>query len=351
MELMQLEMFIAVVEEGSVGAAAGRVYRTRPAVSIAVRKLEGEVGSPLFDRSRRHDFLLTPAGEVLYSYATRLLALRDEAASALEALSKLGRGLLRIGANESTNSYLLPRLTQVFREHHPEVKIEVACQHTELLVRRLKERQLDLALLAYLPEGDELEAQPVMRDEVVLVTGPGHALAAVGRTRVTELGNESVIVESHPSSLREKVAEAFGRSGTPLNIRVESATIDTIKKMVAMNVGVGFVPLMCVGEEVARGELAVVPVEGFRHRRTLWAVRRRGGAHSHAAEAFMRVAKTEAEKLHCELLAADGGEGHLPTEGPEGPNGAATASPPGERKEEPCSSSKRNFRRVASCVA
>ncbi len=300
MELMQLEMFVAVVEEGSVHAAAERVFRTQPAVSMAIRKLEDRIGSPLFDRTKRHDYLLTPAGEVLYSYATRLLNLRNEAVAAIESLIKLRQGQLRIGANESTNSYLLPQLTQVFHQRYPNIKIEAVCQHTNGLIRQLKERRLDLALLAYLPEGHELEAQPLLRDEVVLITSPRHHLAARERVHVRELGKESVIVESQPSSVSEKVVEAFSSFETTLNIRVESATIDMIKKMVAKNAGVGFVPLMCVREEIARRELVSLPVEGFQQKRTLWAVRRREGPRSHAAEAFMQVVKLEMENFRGE---------------------------------------------------
>ena len=297
MELMQLEMFVAVVEEGSVQAAAERVFRSPPAVSMSLKKLEDEIGSPLFDRSQRHDYLLTEAGEVLYSYATRLLNLRNEAATSLDAIKKLKQGHLRIGANESTNSYLLPQLTQVFHERYPNIKIEAVCDHTEGLIRQLKERRLDLGLLGYLPVEHELDAQPLVRDEVVLILSSRHQLAGREFVSVKELEKESVIVESHYSSLRQKVVEVFERSGTPLNIRVESATIETIKKMVAKNVGVGFVPLMCIREEVARGELVTVPVEGFQQKRTLWAVRRREGPQSPAAEAFMHVVKLETEKF------------------------------------------------------
>jgi DNA-binding transcriptional LysR family regulator len=88
MELMQLEMFVAVAEEGSVHKAADKVCRTQPAVSIALKKLAIEVGSPLFDRKHRFDYHLTPTGEILYSYATRLLSLRNEAVAALRDLAR-----------------------------------------------------------------------------------------------------------------------------------------------------------------------------------------------------------------------------------------------------------------------
>ena len=91
MELMQLEMFVAVVEEGSVRKAAARVYRTQPAVSMALRKLEQEVRASLLDRSHRRVYRLTRAGQVLYDYATRMLDLRDRAVAELQASSE-GKG-------------------------------------------------------------------------------------------------------------------------------------------------------------------------------------------------------------------------------------------------------------------
>jgi DNA-binding transcriptional LysR family regulator len=86
MEFMQLEMFVAVVEEGTIRAASARVFRTQPAVSMAIRKLEGEIGIPLFVR-RNHTRALTPAGEKLYGYARNLLDLRRETVAALAGAS------------------------------------------------------------------------------------------------------------------------------------------------------------------------------------------------------------------------------------------------------------------------
>ncbi len=294
---MQLEMFVAVVEEGSVHKAAAKVCRTQPAISIALKKLEQEIGSKLFDRAQRYDYQLTPAGKLLYSYATRLVALRNETTAALRDLVHLRRGAVRIGANESTSVYLLPRLTQAFHEQYPDIKIEVSCGHSEELLAELQARRLDLALLAYLPEDHNLEARLIMRDELVLIVSPRHRLALSSHVKVKDLEKESLIVEGAPSSLYEQVVDFFRSHETPLNIQVQSATIETIKQMVASDVGVGFVPLMCVGREAARRELVIVPVEGLNLERSLWAVRPRSDVHSHAAIAFMRVVNSLAEKV------------------------------------------------------
>jgi DNA-binding transcriptional LysR family regulator len=178
MELMQLEMFVAVVEEGSVRGAAERVFRTQPAVSIAVSKLEREFEVPLFDRSKRHEYRLTQAGEVLYTHATRIVSLRSETVSVVGYIRNLRLGRLRIGANESVSLHLLPKLAQSFLTRHPGIRMELKCERSKSLRSDLKERKLDLALLSFRPEDKELDAKFIMRDELVLITGPTHAFAS-----------------------------------------------------------------------------------------------------------------------------------------------------------------------------
>src|SRR5579863_6567703 len=101
MDISQLEVFLAVAHEGSFSRAADKLYRTQSAVSQAVRKLESEIGEPLFDRSSRNG-LLTDAGRVLQEYAERLLNLRENAKEALTELRELQKGRLVVSANEFT---------------------------------------------------------------------------------------------------------------------------------------------------------------------------------------------------------------------------------------------------------
>jgi DNA-binding transcriptional LysR family regulator len=288
---MQLEMFVATVEEGSVHKAARRVYRTQPAVSIALRKLEQQIGAPLFDRSNRNGYLLTDTGETLFRYARRLLNLRDESLSAIQDLHNIQTGRLRIGANESASLHLLPPLVRDFRERYPKIKIEITRQVSRKLLRELRDRNLDFAVLSFLPDGDDVEGTAVARDELVLVVSPRHRLAGAGAVHIRDLAEERFIAHSVRSSSREKVVEAFRRHETPLNITIEIATIEAVKKFVARDLGASFVPLMCIREEIATGELVRVPVEDIRHERTLWLVHRATDTHHHAASAFLALVR------------------------------------------------------------
>src|ERR1700734_1707761 len=125
MDLSQLETFLAVVEERGFSRAANRLHRTQPAISHTIRRLEEEVGEPLFERTSREG-TLTAAGELLREYAERLIKLRGEASSALEELRSLERGRLHMAANEYPCLYLLPVLDEFRR----------LCPHISILVQR-----------------------------------------------------------------------------------------------------------------------------------------------------------------------------------------------------------------------
>jgi DNA-binding transcriptional LysR family regulator len=297
MELMQLEMLVAAVEEGGIQKGADRVSRTQPAVSMALRKLEAEMGAPIFDRSQRRHYTLTEAGETVYTYAKRLLKLHEEALLALDELNRLERGRLRIGANKSTTHYLLSKLTGEFHQQYPKIEVEVYQRLSTMLPEEIKQRHLDCAILSFAPPEGDFESTLVVRDELVLIASPQHRLASQPRIRIRDLGAELLIAHQTTSPSRAKVREAFCLSHTSPKDTREAASIEEIKQMVAANVGVGFVPLTCAQEEVERRELIIIPVADFRHERTLWAVRRRTTTHSRAAQAFLQVIVEVAKKL------------------------------------------------------
>lgn len=288
MELTQLEFFVTVVEQGSFSKAAERVYRTQPAVSIAIRRLEEEIGAPLLERSQKMP-TLTEAGELVYDYAKRILALRDQACETVAELRSLKRGRVRIGANESTSLYLLPHLILQFREQHQNVKVEIFRHVSERLPREVLDRNVDFALLAFEPEDSDLESFPILRDELVLIMHPEHLLAARDSVTVEELGTESFLAHNVKTASRRKVIEVFAEHHTSLNITLELATVETIKRFVQLKIGLAFVPRMCVSEELERGSLVNIPVTGLTYQRTLWATHRRGMPFSHAAAAFLEI--------------------------------------------------------------
>jgi len=293
MELSQIEFFVTVVEEGGFSKAAERVFRTQPAVSIAIRRLEEEIGASLFERSQKAP-VLTAAGELFYDYARRILALRDQALGVLGELRSLERGRVRIGANESTSLYLLPHLILQYRSQYPNVMVEIFRHVSDRLPREVLDRNVDFALMAYEPVDNELESFPVLRDKLVLIVHPEHPLASRKSVKVEELGQESFLAHNVKTGSRYRVTETFAQHHTPLNITLELATIETIKRFVQLKIGVAFVPRMCVEEELERGTLKSIPVEDLVYERKLFATYRRGIELSDAAAAFLKILRQQA---------------------------------------------------------
>jgi DNA-binding transcriptional LysR family regulator len=281
---------LTVAREGSFSRAAARLHRTQPAVSQAVRKLEGQLGEVLFDRSSR-DGRLTDAGRLLYDYAEKLLNLRLETFAALGELREMQRGKLLIAANEYTCLYLLPVLDR-FRRLSPMITVTVQRALACRIPDEVRQHGVELGILSYRPSDPGLRSIVVYHDQLAFVVHPRHPLAAAEQVSIEQLGAESFIAHQVPSPNRDKVLQAFKRHKTPLNMAVELPTLEGIKKFLSWGNGVALVPELCVADEVARGELVQVPVRDLRLERKIRLIYRRNASLSHAARAFLNVARS-----------------------------------------------------------
>jgi DNA-binding transcriptional LysR family regulator len=293
MELNQLETFLAVAEERSFSRAAARLHRTQPAVSQVIRKLEQSTGETLFDRATR-DGSLTAAGQLLREYALRLLALRREAASALEEMRNVERGHLQLAANEYTCMYLLPAI-DAFRREFPHIPVTVQRMLASRIPEELSLRTFELGVVSFRPDEEQIRTIAVYGDSLALVVSPRHRLAAQERVSIKELGAEIFIAHNVASPLRRKVIEAFQRYRTPLHMAIELPTIEAIKRFVAMGNGVALVPHLSVQRELETGDLVRIPVAELDLKRVLRLVHRRQATLSYAAKAFLRTLKTLAK--------------------------------------------------------
>ncbi len=291
MDLGELQVFLMVAKEGSFSRAAERLYRTQPAVSLAIRKLEDSLGQPLFVRGAR-PVRMTDAGTLLRDYAERLLNLRDEVKKGLVELQGLKRGELSLGVNESSIHALLPALAK-FREVHPGVQVRLHRMFSRDIPHEVVNYRLDLGAVSFLPRESQLQATEILKDELTLVVPPKHVLAKRKEVDVDELGNEAFIAHIVESPFRRKVIELFAKHRTPLNMPIEMPTIESIKRFVQMGMGVAIVPRMCVTWEIEHGWLKEIKIRQLNIPRHLYIVARRGARLPHAAAEFMRMLKDE----------------------------------------------------------
>lgn len=287
MELYPLKVFLAVATEKSFSRAAEKMLRTQPAISLAVQRLETELGEKLIDRSATPP-ILTDAGKIVAEYARRFENLESELQNSLTELRDNSAGRLVIGANESTSLYLIQHIEN-YRRTYPKVKVQVRRSLSSKIPAQLIDGDLELGVISYDPEDDRLVEKVIYTDHLAFVVSPQHRFARRKTVHISELGMETFVAHNVLSQYREIVLREFQRHKVPLNMDVEMPTVETIRIMVQRNEGVAFLPKLCVEQDLAKGLLREVKVPELhveRKIRLLYPARR---ALSHAARAFLEL--------------------------------------------------------------
>ncbi|MEU9012457.1 LysR family transcriptional regulator [Streptomyces sp. NPDC048479] len=285
----RLAALVAVAEAGSITRAAARLGYTAPALSQQLAKLEREAGAPLLVRHHR-GARLTAAGELLAARARRVLDEMDRARHELARLAGLSGGRLRVGTFTTVGIHLLPPVLSSFRRAHPDVELTVAEYEPPGGVLAVAAGEVDLALThAYepaepAPPPSGVILEPLLVEELVLVTAPGHALAGgSSRLPVADLAGQPLIssAPSHPP--RKGVEGALARAGATPAVVVESPGYALVCALVSAGLGVAVVPEMVAA--MAATPLGVRQLEPADFRRTI-SVAHRGEESSPAADSL-----------------------------------------------------------------
>jgi len=289
MEWYPLQVFQAVATERSFSRAGEKLFRTQPAVSLAVQRLEAELGERLIDRSGK-ELLLTDAGRIVLDYASRFDNLKAALDNALAELRDNSAGRLTVGANESTTLYLLPHIA-AYRKLYPRVHVQVRRSLSSRLPADLVEGELELGVISYDPQDPRVASTVIYTDHLAFVVSPRHRLASRKSVSIRDLGMETFIAHNVISPYRNLVLRAFQQHKVALNMDVEMPTVETIRKLVQANEGVAFLPRMCVEQEIERRTLCEVPVKELKLARKIRLIYPARRALSHAATAFLELIK------------------------------------------------------------
>jgi DNA-binding transcriptional LysR family regulator len=221
----RLAALVAVAEAGSITRAAERLGYTPPALSQQLAKLEREAGAALLVRHHR-GARLTGAGELLVARARRVLDELEQARHELARLTGLTGGTLRLGTFQTAGIHLLPPVLSAFRRAHPDVALTVAGYEPPAGVAAVAAGEIDLALTHTYEPADpvplpaSVSAEPILVEELVLVTAPGHALAdGTSRLPLAELAGQPLISMAPEHPPRQGVEAALARAGLDARVR------------------------------------------------------------------------------------------------------------------------------------
>lgn len=244
MDLRQLQQFVALAETGNFHRAAERLHMAQPPLSISVRKLEAELGTPLFVRTSR-GVRLTQAGEAALHDARRALFHAAQARAAAAAAANGERGALRIGFIGSATYALLPRLIPAFRAAHPGIELVLHESTTATILHRLEKRELDAGLVRFpILDSGAFTLTPLENDHFVAAV-PADSRYAERRTiALRELAGEPFVM--HPRTevpnLQAVAMLLCQRAGFVPRVAQEAVQVQTIVSLVESGLGVALVP-------------------------------------------------------------------------------------------------------------
>ena len=284
MELHQVRYFLAVAHTGSFTAAAEACHVSQPSLSAQVAKLEGELGGPLFERSRLGS-RLTPRGLVFRPRALEALSQLESGRSELEELSGLKRGEVTLGCLPTTGAYLLPGILRAFREIHPSVHVKLREESSPILGKALLETEVDLALMDEAGLGAGLRSETLFREPLLVVVPRSHPFAARKRISLGKLDGEPLILMKSGHGFRKIVLDALARAGVEPRVVYETSGIDTVQTLVEAGLGLSLVPTM-VRKPDGPAYIEIAPPTPSR---TILLTRRDSSALSPAAAAMRNV--------------------------------------------------------------
>ena len=256
----QLATFHTVARLGSVSAAAEEMHLTQPAVSIQIGLLEASALTPLLQRSGR-GIRLTEAGELLASYAGRILEMWREAGEEMATLQGVFAGTLRVGA-VTTAEYLLPPLLVTFANQNPKVKVKLQVGNRDEIVRLLAGQEIDVAIMGRPPTELKTTASAFARHPMAFLAAPQHAVMHDAGLSIESLSAAHLLVRERGSGTRTTVERIFKDAGVHLRVGSEMSSNEAIKQMCAAGFGVAFLSLHTCVLELDAGVLKLLPLPG-----------------------------------------------------------------------------------------
>lgn len=260
MTFRHLSIFVAVCDEGTMTAAAEKLFIAQPSVSQAISELESNYGVRLFERLGRRLYITT-AGEKLLSYARHILNLAEQAQQELRRLVK--SGVIRLGASITIGTCLLGSMVQSFLCQYPDVEIMTTVDNTKIIEELLLTDRIDLGLVEGPIHSDDIVEAPFSSDKLVLICPPEHPLAVKGKAVAADLNNAAFIMRERGSGTREVFEAALASAGLKWRTTGTYNNTEAIKNAVAKGLGIAVISCLTVEKEVQSVELAAVEIDGL----------------------------------------------------------------------------------------
>jgi DNA-binding transcriptional LysR family regulator len=302
MDFDQLTTFVQVAKLKSFSRAGQKVFRSQSAVSAQIRQLEEAYHAKLLDRSAK-SVELTPAGEVLFEFAERLLRLRDESLQVVADRGNVVQGPIVFGANEATCLYLLPDIFAEFQRRYPLVHISIYRNFSHKILQRVEEGSIDVGIVTLPVKSPNLKTHVINRDRLRFMVSSRNPLAQRARVTLEEIAAQPLIFPK-TGYTRQVLDKLFRPYRSRLRITMELPSIGMIKRFVAADAGASIISEGFARDQVKSGEVKLLNVDGVDLWRELGLVYRRDRSLPRAAQALIALIREHRKSAD----ASDGSE-------------------------------------------
>src|ERR1700674_5454211 len=287
MDFDQLATFANVAKLTSFSRAGQKVFRSQSAVSAQIRQLEQAYRAKLLERSAK-SVELTPALEVLFEYAERLLRLRDESLQGVADRGNVVQGTVLFGANEATCLYLLPDIFAEFQRRYPLVHISIYRNFSHKILQRIEDGSADVGIVTLPIKSPNLKMHHIYKDRLRFMVSSRNPLAHRSKITLAEVAEQPLLFP-RPGFILQGVVKLFRPYRARIHVTMELPSIGMIKRFVAADAGVSFISESFARDQVKAGEVKLLTVEGVDLYRELGLVYRRDRSLPRAAQALIAL--------------------------------------------------------------
>ena len=251
MNLRDLKYLVALADHRHFGKAAAASFVSQPTLSTQIKKLEEELGVSLVERAPRK-VMLTPAGRDAAERARRIVAEVEQMKEAARRSQDPEAGTVRLGIFPTLAPYLLPHVVPRLRERFPQLELLLVEEKSDALLARLRDGRLDATLLALPIDDEQMHVEPLFEEPFVLAVPESHPLSQRESLTLDELSEHQLLLLEDGHCLREQALEVCRLAGANEKSEFRATSLETLRQMVAANVGMTLLPTLAVKPPVAR---------------------------------------------------------------------------------------------------
>jgi len=278
MNLRDLRYLVALAEHKHFGRAASASFVSQPTLSTQIRKLEEELGVALVERTPRK-VLLTETGREIAQRAREVLNEVEQIRQIARRTKDPESGTVRLGIFPTLGPYLLPHVIPRIRERYPRLELLLVEEKTETILRQLREGRLDAAVLAQPIHDDQLHQEFLFEEPFLLAVPEHHPLASRKQLKLDDLSDQSLLLLEEGHCLRDQALEVCQLAGAGEKSGFRATSLETLRQMVAANVGVTLLPTLAVKPPVAQSsDIHLIEFRGHAPSRRIAMVWRRSSA-------------------------------------------------------------------------